>query len=85
MNDYEYSLRSAIGADAEKITALVNAAYEHYVEQIGMVPRPMTRHRSSISFASRPSLAGTVPDVRIRIKRANRSSLSASRAANASS
>lgn len=42
MNDYEYSLRSAIGADAEKITALVNAAYEHYVEQIGMVPRPMT-------------------------------------------
>jgi ribosomal protein S18 acetylase RimI-like enzyme len=38
----EYSLRSAIGADAPKVAALVNAAYGHYLERIGMLPRPMT-------------------------------------------
>src|SRR5919106_4795170 len=42
MTDIEYSFRSASGADAPKVTALVNAAYGHYVERIGMVPRPMT-------------------------------------------
>jgi GNAT superfamily N-acetyltransferase len=38
----EYSFRSAVGADAPKVAALVNAAYGHYVERIGMLPRPMT-------------------------------------------
>ncbi len=38
----EYSFRPAIGADASKVAALVNAAYGHYVERIGMLPRPMT-------------------------------------------
>jgi GNAT superfamily N-acetyltransferase len=38
----EYSLRSAIGADAPKVAALVNAAYGHYLERIGTPPRPMT-------------------------------------------
>jgi ribosomal protein S18 acetylase RimI-like enzyme len=42
MTDLEYSLRSAIAADAAKVTALVNAAYGHYEERIGMIPRPMT-------------------------------------------
>jgi ribosomal protein S18 acetylase RimI-like enzyme len=42
MTDIEYSFRSATSADAEKVTALVMAAYGHYPEQIGMVPRPMT-------------------------------------------
>ena len=42
MREIEYSLRSAIGADAPKVAALVNAAYGHYVDRIGMVPRPMT-------------------------------------------
>src|SRR5688572_6054489 len=42
MTDIEYSFRSASGADVPKVTALVNAAYGHYVERIGMVPRPMT-------------------------------------------
>ncbi len=41
MPDIEYSLRSAIAADAANVTALVNAAYGHYEQQIGMVPRPM--------------------------------------------
>ena len=42
MTKIEYSFRSAIGADASKVAALVNAAYSHYVERIGMLPRPMT-------------------------------------------
>jgi len=42
MTNFKYSFRSAIGADAAKVTALVNAAYGHYVERIGMLPRPMT-------------------------------------------
>jgi hypothetical protein len=37
-----YSLRSAIEADAPKVAALVSAAYGHYVERIGKLPRPMT-------------------------------------------
>ena len=31
-----------MGADVSKVAALVNAAYGHYVERIGMLPRPMT-------------------------------------------
>jgi ribosomal protein S18 acetylase RimI-like enzyme len=42
MTKIEYSFRSARGADASKVAALVNAAYGHYVERIGMLPRPMT-------------------------------------------
>ena len=38
----EYSFRSAIGADAPDVVALVNDAYGHYVERIGILPRPMT-------------------------------------------
>jgi len=42
MTEIEYSFRSATGADVSKVAALVNAAYSHYVERIGMLPRPMT-------------------------------------------
>jgi hypothetical protein len=36
MTVIEYSFRSATGADASKVAALVNAAYSHYVERIGV-------------------------------------------------
>lgn len=42
MTETRYALRAATSADAAKVTALVNAAYGHYIERIGMVPRPMT-------------------------------------------
>ena len=42
MTNFEYSFRSASEADAAEVTALVNAAYEHYIERIGFEPRPMT-------------------------------------------
>ena len=37
-----YSLRPATRSDATIVAALVDAAYRHYVERIGMQPRPMT-------------------------------------------
>ena len=37
-----FSFRSATAADAPKVAALVDAAYGHYVERIGILPRPMT-------------------------------------------
>ena len=36
------SLRPATRSDAASVAALVDAAYGHYVERIGMLPRPMT-------------------------------------------
>jgi ribosomal protein S18 acetylase RimI-like enzyme len=42
MTNFECSLRSATEADVPKVTALVQAAYGHYVDRIGMVPGPMT-------------------------------------------
>jgi len=36
------SFRSANEFDVSKVAALVNAAYGHYVERIGILPRPMT-------------------------------------------
>jgi ribosomal protein S18 acetylase RimI-like enzyme len=37
-----FSLRSASDQDALRVAELVRAAYEHYVERIGMLPGPMT-------------------------------------------
>src|SRR5918995_2905819 len=37
-----YSLRPADGSDASQVAELVDAAYGHYVERIGMLPGPMT-------------------------------------------
>jgi ribosomal protein S18 acetylase RimI-like enzyme len=37
-----FSLRSASAEDAVRVAELVRAAYEHYVERIGMLPGPMT-------------------------------------------
>jgi N-acetylglutamate synthase-like GNAT family acetyltransferase len=37
----EYLIRSANASDAVKIAACVDSAYRHYIERIGMPPRPM--------------------------------------------
>ena len=57
MTDLAYSLRPATGDDAEKVTALVNAAYGHYVERIGMTPRPMTDDYTEVIRNSRVTVA----------------------------
>jgi GNAT superfamily N-acetyltransferase len=42
MKEFEYSFRAATTADVSEMATLVNTAYRHYVERIGMLPRPMT-------------------------------------------
>ncbi len=62
----EYSFRPAIGADAPKVAALANAAYGHYVERIGMLPRPMTNDYAEVIANQRVTVAeshGTVVGV----------------------
>jgi ribosomal protein S18 acetylase RimI-like enzyme len=62
----EYSFRPATGADAPKVTALVNAAYGHYVERIGMLPRPMTDDYREVIAKGRVTVAeshGTIVGV----------------------
>jgi ribosomal protein S18 acetylase RimI-like enzyme len=39
----DYSFRPATDDDAPQVADLVQAAYEHYVERIGMAPGPMTQ------------------------------------------
>ncbi len=62
----EYSLRPAIGADVQQVSALVNAAYGHYVERIGMLPRPMTEDYAEVIASRRATVAeshGTIVGV----------------------
>jgi ribosomal protein S18 acetylase RimI-like enzyme len=43
-----YSFRSAEAADASRVAELVDAAYGHYVERIGMLPGPMTEDYAAV-------------------------------------
>jgi len=43
-----WSLRPADRRDAEAVTELVDAAYNHYVERLGMLPGPMTLDYASV-------------------------------------
>jgi N-acetylglutamate synthase-like GNAT family acetyltransferase len=43
-----YSLWSAEAADASRVAELVDAAYRHYVERIGMLPGPMTNDYADV-------------------------------------
>lgn len=57
MTGLALSLRSATGADAAKVTALVHAAYGAYVERIGRVPRPMTEDYVAVIRNQRVTVA----------------------------
>jgi ribosomal protein S18 acetylase RimI-like enzyme len=43
-----YRLRPATGSDAASVAALVDAAYGHYVQRIGMQPGPMTHDYAEV-------------------------------------
>ena len=43
-----YRLRLATGSDAADVAALVDAAYGHYVERLGMRPGPMTEDYAEV-------------------------------------
>jgi ribosomal protein S18 acetylase RimI-like enzyme len=40
--------RSATSDDAPRVAELVEAAYEHYIERIGMAPGPMTQDYATV-------------------------------------
>jgi ribosomal protein S18 acetylase RimI-like enzyme len=66
MTKIEYSLRPATGADVPKVAALVNDAYGHYVERIGILPRPMTDDYAEVIANRRVTVAeshGTIVGV----------------------
>jgi ribosomal protein S18 acetylase RimI-like enzyme len=52
-----YSFRSPTPADAGRVAELVDAAYGHYVEQIGTVPGPMTADYSQVLRDARVTIA----------------------------
>jgi ribosomal protein S18 acetylase RimI-like enzyme len=57
MTKIKYSFRPATGTDASRVAALVNAAYGHYVERLGMVPRPMTDDYAEVIASQRVTVA----------------------------
>jgi GNAT superfamily N-acetyltransferase len=66
MTEFEYSLRSATRADVSRVASLVDAAYGHYVERIGMLPRPMTDDYAEVIANRRVTVAeshGTIVGV----------------------
>jgi ribosomal protein S18 acetylase RimI-like enzyme len=52
-----YSFRAANATDAQAVAQLVDAAYEHYTERIGMVPGPMTEDYDHVIRTARVHLA----------------------------
>jgi ribosomal protein S18 acetylase RimI-like enzyme len=52
-----YSLRPAEGSDAAPVADLVDAAYRHYVERIGMLPGPMTEDYTGVIRKTRVTVA----------------------------
>jgi len=62
----DYSFRLANEFDVSKVAALVNAAYGHYVERIGILPRPMTDDYAEVIANRRVTIAeshGTIVGV----------------------
>jgi ribosomal protein S18 acetylase RimI-like enzyme len=56
LND-AYSLRSASSDDVARVTELVDTAYGHYVERIGMTPGPMTEDYEDVIRNERVTIA----------------------------
>jgi N-acetylglutamate synthase-like GNAT family acetyltransferase len=61
-----HALRGATDADAADVAALVDDAYEHWVERLGIVPRPMTDDYDEVIRERRGTVAesdGTIVGV----------------------
>jgi N-acetylglutamate synthase-like GNAT family acetyltransferase len=57
MTKGEYTIRAATTADVPEMAALVNTAYGHYVELIGMLPRPMADDYTQVIANQRVTIA----------------------------
>ena len=53
----EFSLRQAVAADAPVVTALVNAAFGHYISRIGRPPAPMTYDYAKVIVTEQVTVA----------------------------
>jgi N-acetylglutamate synthase-like GNAT family acetyltransferase len=53
----EHALRAATDGDAAEVAALVDAAYEHWVERLGILPRPMTDDYAEVIRERRVTVA----------------------------
>jgi ribosomal protein S18 acetylase RimI-like enzyme len=51
------TFRSAMSTDSRALAGLVDAAYGHYVDRIGMVPRPMTQNYAEVITARQVTIA----------------------------
>ena len=51
------TFRSAGPADAQAVSELVDAAYRHYVERIGMLPGPMTQDYADVIATRQTTIA----------------------------
>lgn len=56
-------IRSANETDASKVAELINTAYGHYVERLGMLPRPMTEDYSQVIRTRRVTVAEIRGDI----------------------
>jgi len=66
MTKGEYAFRAATTVDFPEVAALINAAYGHYVERIGMLPRPMPDDYAQVIANQRVTVAeshGTIVGV----------------------
>lgn len=57
MTTNAYTLRRADAADVVTVATLVNAAYGHYVERIGFLPRPMCDDYAQVIRRSQVTVA----------------------------
>jgi ribosomal protein S18 acetylase RimI-like enzyme len=57
MSDVGFDIRQATPADVPRLTALVRAAYGHYVERLDGPPRPMTDDYAEVIRTRRVAVA----------------------------
>jgi ribosomal protein S18 acetylase RimI-like enzyme len=66
------TLRSAVSSDARALTELVDAAYRHYVDRIGMLPGPMTQDYADV-IATRQTTVAEISGLPVGVLVLNRS------------
>jgi ribosomal protein S18 acetylase RimI-like enzyme len=64
--------RSAVSSDAQALTELVDAAYRHYVDRIGMLPGPMTQDYADV-IATRQTTVAEISGLLVGVLVLNRS------------
>lgn len=55
----EPEIRPAVAADVAAVKAVTDAAYHHYIERIGVVPKPMEADHAANVAAGRVFVTGS--------------------------